>query len=286
MVTMNPNIISQVALKDKQTLNIQKSAIFSDVFGLSNIYRRLERLSVATYAITDFFPEAEPLKWSLRQSIGQLLKDTTNLIIVSGADKGMSFKRISAGLIELASYYELSFNSRLTSTMNFELIYAEIAKVATLFGNLENAITHQTSVIGTSDLARDFFNISEEEEVENVAMLTQGDKVKISLLNERGTGAKTDIIKDNIKDNIKDKQIKTIIKFKSNNASQTVNLVKDIRFQKILSLLKPGKQLGIQDLVAEIKGCSSKTIQRDLQELVEQGRVKRQGEKRWSVYSI
>lgn len=45
-------------------------------------------------------------------------------------------------------------------------------------------------------------------------------------------------------------------------------------------------QLTIRDLVDKITGCSEKTIQRDLLALVENGVLKKEGERRWSKYSI
>lgn len=54
----------------------------------------------------------------------------------------------------------------------------------------------------------------------------------------------------------------------------------------IIGLLKKGGELGIKDFTSAIKGCSEKTIQRELATLVSKGQVKKAGEKRWSRYSI
>jgi hypothetical protein len=45
-------------------------------------------------------------------------------------------------------------------------------------------------------------------------------------------------------------------------------------------------ELSIKDLAAVIKGCSEKTIQRELLSLVERGILSKIGERRWSRYSI
>ena len=42
----------------------------------------------------------------------------------------------------------------------------------------------------------------------------------------------------------------------------------------------------IKDLTPVIKGCSEKTIQRELATLVDKGIVNKEGERRWSVYSM
>ena len=54
----------------------------------------------------------------------------------------------------------------------------------------------------------------------------------------------------------------------------------------IIGLLKKGGELGIKDFTSAIKGCSEKTIQRELVVLVSKGQIKKAGEKRWSRYSL
>ena len=54
----------------------------------------------------------------------------------------------------------------------------------------------------------------------------------------------------------------------------------------IIGLLRKGGELGIKDFTSAIKGCSEKTIQRELATLVSKGQVKKAGEKRWSKYSL
>jgi predicted HTH transcriptional regulator len=44
------------------------------------------------------------------------------------------------------------------------------------------------------------------------------------------------------------------------------------------------KAVSIKDIRTAITGCSEKTIQRELANLISQGLIKREGERRWSVY--
>lgn len=53
---------------------------------------------------------------------------------------------------------------------------------------------------------------------------------------------------------------------------------------KIFEYIKSKGSSSIRDLVLIIKGCSEKTIQRELQALIEAGLIKREGERRWSRY--
>ena len=54
----------------------------------------------------------------------------------------------------------------------------------------------------------------------------------------------------------------------------------------ILDVLKDGKKMGIKDIASFVVGVSEKTVQRELAALVLDGLLKKEGEKRWSRYSI
>ncbi len=58
------------------------------------------------------------------------------------------------------------------------------------------------------------------------------------------------------------------------------------RSDRIIGLLKDIDGLGIKDIAAVITDCSEKTIQRELMSLIENGLVKREGERRWSRYFL
>ena len=64
------------------------------------------------------------------------------------------------------------------------------------------------------------------------------------------------------------------------------NEKKNKRQEDIISLLKERSDLSVKDFTQIIKDCSEKTVQRELLELVEKGIVKKQGERRWSRYSL
>lgn len=52
----------------------------------------------------------------------------------------------------------------------------------------------------------------------------------------------------------------------------------------ILSYLRKQKRASIKDIATVVRGCSEKTIQRELGVLIDQGLVRRVGERRWSLY--
>ncbi|OGC88042.1 hypothetical protein A2419_00240 [Candidatus Adlerbacteria bacterium RIFOXYC1_FULL_48_26] len=71
---------------------------------------------------------------------------------------------------------------------------------------------------------------------------------------------------------------------------QTKGQVKDInkghtdRMEKILQFVRNNANSSIKDIASAVKGCSEKTVQRELAVLITQGLIKKVGERRWSVY--
>ena len=65
-----------------------------------------------------------------------------------------------------------------------------------------------------------------------------------------------------------------------------VSVKKNGRQSIIINLLKRKKEIMIKDVTPLIKGCSEKTIQRELMAMVNAGVLKKHGEKRWSRYSL
>lgn len=58
------------------------------------------------------------------------------------------------------------------------------------------------------------------------------------------------------------------------------------RQQKILEHIRQSERAKISDFIPHFVGISSKTIQRDLQDMVTKNLLKKDGEKRWTVYSL
>lgn len=56
------------------------------------------------------------------------------------------------------------------------------------------------------------------------------------------------------------------------------------RMSAILEVIRKQKNVSIKDIAAKVTDCSEKTIQRELTTLIEQGLVRKVGERRWSVY--
>ena len=61
--------------------------------------------------------------------------------------------------------------------------------------------------------------------------------------------------------------------------------IKDRR-EALLDILKNKQKASIKDISTLIRDVSEKTIQRELTALIDEGVVLKQGERRWSTYSL
>lgn len=68
--------------------------------------------------------------------------------------------------------------------------------------------------------------------------------------------------------------------------------IKAERAEKILSIIKDkhnssdDKGISVKDIASQFTDYSEKTIQRELNDLIEKGKIKKVGAKRWSKYKL
>ena len=68
------------------------------------------------------------------------------------------------------------------------------------------------------------------------------------------------------------------------NRTKGQNKGQSERMSLILDLVRKRKSLSIKEIASVIRNCSEKTIQRELNILIERGLIRREGERRWSLY--
>jgi len=60
----------------------------------------------------------------------------------------------------------------------------------------------------------------------------------------------------------------------------------DGRRARILTIIEAKGEVGVKDISSIIKDVSEKTIQRELNDMIDEGQIIREGERRWSKYKI
>lgn len=92
-------------------------------------------------------------------------------------------------------------------------------------------------------------------------------------------------IEEKGQDFIKDKKTNKDVLYKKLNIKRTSGR-KEKRREMVVMALKKKKESSIKDISKEVKGCSEKTIQREVNDLIAEGKVSKSGERRWSKYSL
>jgi hypothetical protein len=252
--------------------------------GFAFVYKKTERLTSALYLISGFFDDKEPLKWRLRSLGADLLSDS---LILNENSKGGNEKTITdmrEAILEIGGLLSVAKNAGLMSDMNYSIIDEE-------FSNLMSLVS---SGNGRSVLSRNFFTEGLYDNTKHAtpklssgtgerAQPIQTEQTQISVPQAKPIDkgqTRTNLLDEDALLDIRDK------KPQKTKEAGTVTLKKNSRQNIILDIVKNMKEIMIKDVSPLISGCSEKTIQRELLAMVNAGILKKEGEKRWSRYSL
>lgn len=233
--------------------NQELSSFFEKDSGFVFVYKKTEKLASAVYMITNLFSDNEPMKWTLRKKVSELVSFIINYKDSKSSNHFDFVHNSKVKILEFVSLLEISQKGNLISEMNFSILKQE-------FVNLINTL-ETTNLGGTEkDISKSFFDVSDILHGQNQNRSTSNFEPK------RFQAAPE--IKDKIVSSVNDG-------FKRTN-----------RQNIILGLIKKKKEVTIKDIAEVIKDCSEKTIQRELISFMATGIIKRTGERRWSKYSL
>jgi predicted transcriptional regulator len=230
------------------------------------IFKKTEKITAALYLISGLLKDEEPIKWELRDKGIDLISSSFSASSSQPGDKNAVIQSIFTASLETLSLLNVAKVSNLISDMNYKLLVREIDNVVALLRdrlteNAENAgYILSESFFKTPDLYSSGFRFGTK-----VSNQSESSKVK------GHSYSNTDLGKENNHNII---------------GQESSNLKKNKRQEIIISTLKSQSNLTIKDFVKVISDCSEKTIQRELIDLVKQGVIKKDGERRWSRYSL
>lgn len=220
-------------------------------------FKKTEKLVSAIYMVTNLFSDSEPMKWTLRKKSSDLVSFILGYKDIKDSSLTDFSYNIKSRILELVSLLEVSFRAGLISQMNHSIIKHE-------FNNLSEVFSAPTSskVSAQENISKSFFNVPDHRiipTVSTVQVANIGDQ--IAPISDASLVEQKPVVENDV--------------FKRSN-----------RQNIILGLLKKKKELTIKDIALVIKGCSEKTIQRELISFIDAGVLKRTGERRWSKYSL
>lgn len=265
-------------------------------------HKKTEKLASALHIVTGLVPEGEPLRIRLRDKSLCLLSEIISLKTLpqqykSNVYLGQNFTEQASALIgEITTLLEIARASQYISEMNTVLLIREYCSLNDLLRE-----RYMEMITENVHFSNDFFDVPlfyEENQKTEQQKIGESDMSGIINVN---TGVTNDYIKTNkrhlVATNNEIKSIPSILD-KNSQKSQTYNRTENQhkigkvrvkhheRKKAILELLQNKEKINVKDATEVIQGCSEKTLQRELLSLVKQGVLKKEGERRWSTYSL
>jgi hypothetical protein len=242
-------------------MNWRSLGFFSVEDYLVYIFKKTEKIASALYLVSSLLKDEEPIKWEIRDKGIDLLSSSFEASSSVPGDKNAVIQSLFTAALETLSLLNVAKISHLISEMNHRILVREIDNIVgmlkdKLAENAENAgYILSESFFRTPDLYVSGFK-KDEYKGKNSSATSLGHKSNSGSNIAPGQG-------------------------QSNTDGK-----KNERQTAIINLLKERPNLTIKDFTYVIRDCSEKTIQRELLDLISQGVVMKEGERRWSHYSL
>lgn len=220
----------------------------------AHAYKRTEKLVAALYMVTNLVPENEPARNAVRDKSIQILSSVLELRSGFGSAGSEHVERIVAAVCEVISLIDIIHIAGFISDMNTEILKREFHNLVFILRSAEDAGASEKITFKT-----DHFTVDDKGHA-------GGSGMSFSSVKDTGRSTKRGGVSKG----------RVSPRAKANGE----------RREQILNIIKDKKKVTVKDITESITDCSSKTIQRELGTLVESGVLKKEGERRWSVYSL
>lgn len=223
--------------------------------------QKVFELTLALYRVTDFFPPGEALRKHLREKANEIFGG------ISEYRHGLDQEReavVMLGKIEsVKGYLQIARSMRFVKPINLTVLEREYAGLASILeAEIESlrqeAANHNNNNQHT--LERTPEPAAHPEALHNIALSTWNDFT--------------------VKEPVAEKPARPALQKK------IVAGEMNDRQRKIMAYIESVAKAKISDFFTVFHDISSKTIQRDLQDLVARNALKKEGEKRWTTYYI
>ena len=227
-----------------------KSALFKGRPDLYFCYLKSEKIAHAlAHLLRDFEGENNSLTETLARASAYLPAS-----ILRFAAGEFEEEAVLVDIFELLSLVRLSVSHNYLDTANAEVLVKEYEVIAQKISLGKNA----SPFLSLEDLAVPPFSSSSAGEHGRNILPAQS---------QHASG------------NLKDKR-----QSYKGHITKTIAPAQLERTALILKVIVENKRVSIKDISKVIRNCSEKTIQRELNSLIRQGLVRKEGQRRWSVY--
>ncbi len=245
---------------------IYKGRSALDVF----LNKKTEKLAAAVFLVSDFMADQDPLRQAMRTAVLDLLSGTLS--------RG---ERADSGCLEAAarlrSLFQVASYAGLISDMNWQIFRAELDG---LTAQIEAGAARSRDGV----LSGVFFEAGlpdQHPEARHHGAPAAQNSFKG---HQYGLKDNSDMSFKNAQQNLNPKKDPNQVP----RSESSQGSIRPSRSDDVLEFFRKSKRsdVSIKDISAVVRGCSEKTIQRELISLVEKGLLRKEGERRWSRYFL
>ena len=253
---------------------LDKQKSLSDISSIGNfVLAKNGRLVSALYMVTNVLTDSEPLKWKLRElALNTLLAAnlsfkpwTESAVAGGGSEKFVGVERLMSQIGELLSLITVALNGADVSPMNFTILKQEYEALKNLLAANFSPTNFRSYLFtgGENRLSR----------LEPTSPLLPAIENTFSVRPEAVRSPSLFVSAVDVK-----KEARGFVK--------SAIGPKGGRQDAIWDYLKGRDWTSIKDIAKAIAGCSVKTIQRELVDMVALAVLEKTGERRWSRYRL
>lgn len=249
-------------------------AVMFDLHSSSQDSLREHALNVTTalYRVTDYFPKSEILRNDLRAKANEIFQWVSEYSINTQHDASVEFLTGKIGTIK--GYLKIARTLEYVRAVNFAVLEREYDLIVEFLEDEKAQYAQGKSAHeDINNQEHGFFLYPQaKRDAKGLNSKEEGGMYKDSVLYKIGEG--------------KEREINQETRPLDGGFHRNTDGVLNERQKIIMDRLVKSGQGKISDFYTSLKGVSSKTVQRDLQNLVDKEILKKEGEKRWTVYSI
>lgn len=278
------------------------------------VAKKSERLVTALYLVTDLMDDSEPIKHGLRKNSVALLSSMNTLSQIESKDRFAEFRTSLKAVTEILSLLHVAGSTGIVSEMNGKLLMDGFRSLQLVLEKQQPVLNESMLRVDNEDRLISLHSSRDAITGTSYDVMTPRTLTRLhtsqrdirsteeSLRQERllarlrATGRGSASAQGGEAQSGDKRQESTTVKKDTNTMSvtgqgaqglsSTFQMRKQSRRDQILGLFVRGVDVSIKDIAARIKGCSEKTIQRELNALLEDNLIDRIGEKRWSRYVL
>lgn len=263
------------------------------------VVRKAEKLTTATYMVSDIIPDREPVKWKMRETAIELLSDITLSATASSAERLSYLRGVAKKIEKMVSFLDIAWTTRILSQMNASILREEyIALRALIDAELRDLLSGR---LEQHSLPMPMYRAKKEERQAPVAHFSREENRSPKAQAEQVVRERTEPQTEPARDRQESAKppaaglsevrpsaapISPRFPHAYHGQESDSRIGKDDRRKIILALLKQRSKLTVKDIGKSIPGFSEKTIQRELVAMLSEGLVVKEGEKRWTTYSL